>query len=98
MAGRRDRRTFSTEFKKEILNLADRGEVTIADLAKKHDLTITMICSWRRQLRDMVLDEAIQRAPRIEKLGVDPRYVRQLEDQLRTANEKLGELYVVVDG
>ena len=98
MTGRRDRRTFSTEFKKEILNLADRGEVTIADLAKKHDLTITMICRWRRQLRDEVIEESVQNAPRIEKLGVDPRYVRQLEDQLRTANEKLGELYIVVDG
>lgn len=98
MAGRRDRRTFSTEFKKEILNLADRGEVAVADLARKHDLTITMICRWRRQFRDEVIEESIQNAPRIEKLGVDPRYVRQLEDQLRTANEKLGELYIVVDG
>lgn len=98
MARRRDRRTFSTEFKKEILNLADRGEVAIADLAKKHDLTITMICRWRRQLRDEVIEESVMSAPRIEKLGVDPKYVRQLEDQLRTANEKLGELYIVVDG
>ncbi len=98
MARRRDRRTFSTEFKKEILNLADHGEVAIADLAKKHDITITMICRWRRQLRDEVIEESVQNAPRIEKLGVDPKYVRQLEDQLRTANEKLGELYIVVDG
>ncbi len=98
MARRRDRRTFSTEFKKEILNLADHGEVAIADLAKKHDITITMICRWRRQFRDEVIEESVQNAPRIEKLGVDPKYVRQLEDQLRTANEKLGELYIVVDG
>jgi transposase-like protein len=98
MAGRRDRRTFSTDFKKEILNLVDRGEVTIADLAQKHDLTINMICRWRRELRDEVIDETVASAPRIERLGVDPKYVRQLEDQLRTANEKLGELYIVVDG
>ncbi len=81
MARRRDRRTFSIEFKKEILNLADRGEVAIADLAKKHDLTITMICRWRSQLRDEVIEESVMSAPRIEKLGVDPNYVRQLEDQ-----------------
>lgn len=47
MAGRGDRRTFSTEFKKEILNLADRGEETIANLAKKYDLTITIfLCAY----------------------------------------------------
>lgn len=98
MTGRRERRTFSTEFKKEILNLVDRGESTVSEMAEKHDLTVTMICRWRRQLREEVIEESVEKAPRVERLGVDPRYVRSLEDQLRTANEKLGELYIVVDG
>jgi hypothetical protein len=29
---------------------------------------------------------------------VDPRYVRRLEEKLREANEKLGELYIVIEG
>lgn len=98
MTTRRTKRTFSAEFKKEIINKIQTGEATVTQLAEQHDLTVTMICRWKRQMREELLDSAVDQAPRVERAGVDPRYVRQLEEKLRLANEKLGELYIVVDG
>lgn len=97
---RRTKRQFSVEFKRQILREAESGAASVSELAARHDLTVTMICRWRRQLRDQELDQAVESAPRavVAKEGVDPRYVRELEAKLREANEKLGELYIVVEG
>ena len=96
MTQTRERRAFTIEFKREILAKAAGGE-KVSDLATQHGLTVQTIYSWRRQLRDRELDEAVDRAPRVQQSGVNPRYVRELEEKLRAANEKLGELYIVVD-
>ncbi len=94
---KKDKRVYSVEFKQEILAKARQGE-KISELARVHDLTVNTIYSWRRQMRDQELDAAVEQAPRVKHSGVSPKYVRHLEEQLREANEKLGELYVVVEG
>lgn len=96
MTQKRERRAFPIEFKREVLAKAADGE-KVSDLANQHGLTVQTIYSWRRQLRDRDLDDAVERAPRVEQSGVNPKYVRQLEEKLRAANEKLGELYIVVE-
>jgi transposase-like protein len=100
MTKTKPRREFSVEFKRSILAEIDRGEATMTEIAAKHDLRVNMICRWRRQLRDQELDQAVAEAPKstVAKEGVDPRYVRELEAKLREANEKLGEMYIVVEG
>ena len=98
MKERKERRSFSPEFKKEVLEKADQGVVSISQLAVEHELTVGMICRWRREAREGEISEAVNRAPRVEHSGVDPKYVRNLEEKLKTANEKLGELYIVVEG
>jgi transposase-like protein len=95
---KKEARYFSPEFKKEIVAKLANGEATLAELVSQHNLRANMICRWRRELRDTELDSAVSKAPRIEHSGVDPKYVRHLEEKLREANEKLGELYVVVEG
>lgn len=94
---KKDKRIFSVEFKREVLASAEQGQ-KIADLARLHGLTVNTIYSWRRQLRDQELDAAVERAPRVQHSGINPKYVRSLEEHLREANEKLGELYIVVEG
>jgi transposase-like protein len=96
---RKERRRFSNEFKKQLLAEAERG-TPITELASQHDLTVTMICRWKRQMREGEIDQAAERAPRASSsdTGVDQRYVRELEMKLREANEKLGEMYIVVEG
>lgn len=96
MKQRKDRRAFTIEFKKEIIAKAEAG-VKVSELASQNGLTVQTIYSWRRQLRDQEIDAAVDRAPRVQQSGVNPKYVRDLEEKLRAANEKLGELYVVVD-
>jgi len=93
---KKDKRVYSVEFKREILGKAAKGE-KISELARVHDLTVNTIYSWRRQMRDQELDAAVEQAPRVKLSGVNPKYVRSLEEKLREANEKLGELYVVVE-
>ena len=93
---KKDRRVFSVEFKREIVAKAASGE-KVSALAKLHNLTVNTIYSWRRQLRDKELDQAVDQAPRVKQSGVNPKYVRSLEEKLREANEKLGELYIVVE-
>jgi transposase-like protein len=93
---RKDRRVFSDEFKREIVAKAASGE-KVSELARLHSLTVNTIYSWRRQLRDKELDQAVDQAPRVKQSGVNPKYVRSLEEKLREANEKLGELYIVVE-
>lgn len=95
---RKQKRYFSPEFKEEVLNKIERGEVTVSEAAAAHDLSVTMICRWKRQARNAELDSTVDQAPRVEQSGVDPKYVRHLESKLREANEKLGELYIVVEG
>lgn len=98
MKQRREKRKFSAEFKKGLIEKIQSGEATVSQLAKQHELTVTMICRWKRQLREQQLDVAVDNAPRVQHAGVNPKYVRHLEEKLREANEKLGELYIVVDG
>jgi transposase-like protein len=96
---KRTKRQFSADFKKQILDEAAGGR-SLTDLAHEHDLTVTMICRWKRQTRDGEIDSAVEAAPRAQvgTPGADLRYVRELEMKLRESNEKLGEMYVVVEG
>lgn len=94
---KRAKRFFSNEFKKEILDQISRGEATVSQMAERNDLTVAMICRWRREMREGELDAKIERSPRVVEAGVDPKYVRHLEEKLRMANEKLGELYLVTE-
>ena len=93
---KKERRVFTKEFKKEVVARAAQGE-RVAELAKQHNLTVTTIYGWRRQLRDEELDVAVDKAPRVKQAGVNPKYVRDLEEKLRESNEKLGQLYLVVE-
>lgn len=97
MKQRRARRQFSEKFKIEIIEKIKSGQITVAQAAADHDLTATQIYQWKRQLRDKQLDVAVDSAPRVQHSGVNPKYVRHLEEKLREANEKLGELYLAVD-
>jgi transposase-like protein len=98
MTEKKEPRNFTTEFKKEIIAKIANGEATVGELSKQHNLRPNMIYRWRRELRDGEIDVKVEKAPRVEKSGVDPKYVRHLEEKLREASEELGKLYLVVEG
>ena len=98
MKTKRQSRYFSAEFKKEIIGKILRGEVTIAQVAVDHQIRPNMLSRWKREFRDGEITAAVEAAPKIQQMGVDPKYVRGLEQKLRDANEKLDELYIIVEG
>lgn len=46
------RRRFSAEFKAKVALEALRGELTLAEIAKKYDVHPNMIAGWKRRLAD----------------------------------------------
>jgi transposase len=46
------RRQFSAQFKAAVALEALRGELTMAELAKKHDVHPNMIAGWKRRLSE----------------------------------------------
>ena len=44
------RRQFSSDFKAKVALEAIRGELTLAQIAKKHDVHPNMIAGWKHQL------------------------------------------------
>lgn len=98
MKTKKQNRFFSAEFKKEIVNKLLRGEATMAQISAEHQIRANMLSRWKREFRDGEISAAVEAAPRVQQMGVDPKYVRGIEQKLREANEKLGELYVIVEG
>lgn len=45
------RRTYSREFKLQVIGEADAG-VSVAELSRRYELSSDMIAKWRRQLRN----------------------------------------------
>jgi transposase-like protein len=98
MKDKKKNRSFSKEFKKELVDKINCGEATMSQISALHNIRVNMLSRWKRELREGELDTAVEKAPKVEQMGVDPKYVRGLEQKLREANEKLGELYIVVEG
>jgi len=98
MKNKKTARQFSKEFKKELVDKINSGEATMGELAEQHKIRANLLSRWKREFREGELDSAVDQAPRVQQQGVDPKYVRQLEHRLRESNEKLGELYIVVEG
>lgn len=46
------RRQFSSQFKAKVALEAMRGELTVAELAKKYDVHPNMIAGWKRRLAE----------------------------------------------
>ena len=39
----------------------------------------------------------MDQAPRVKQSGVNPKYVREQEEKLRESNEKLDQLFLIVE-
>ena len=82
------RRRFSADFKAKVALEALRGELTLAEIAKKYDVHPNMISAWKRQ----VTEEAAQLFAR----GASKDKQAELE-QIRDLHAKIGELTIEKD-
>ena len=82
------RRQFSAQFKATVALEAIRGELTMAELAKKHEVHPNMIAGWKRRLTE-------------EAAGVFARgkgdQDKASEAQLKELHAKIGQLTIEAD-
>ena len=57
MTTQRKYRKFSVQFKTDLVQQIERGEIRPSDAIKKYELSPTMLSQWRRQLKAGLLVE-----------------------------------------
>ena len=82
------RRNFSPDFKAKVALETLRGELTLAELAKKHDLHPNMISLWKKQ---------IAKGASVVFSGVSGGKNRDVEKEIHRLHAKIGELAVEND-
>jgi transposase-like protein len=85
-AMRRPRRNHSAAFKAKVALEAIRGEKTLAELAKQHDVHANQITSWKQEL--------LGRAGEIFGAGAEGAADRE---RIRELHEKIGQLTIERD-
>jgi len=78
-------RTYSSEFKKQVVADIDTGAVTISEAARQHDISRSLIERWRAQIHGGTFRE---RPSSREK---------HLERELEKAQAKIGQLTMIID-
>ena len=78
-------RSFSNEFKREIVALIENGALSIAEASRKNDISPSLIDRWRKQIKSNSLHDK----PTVKE--------KQLEKELDKYKKKVGELTVQVD-
>ena len=82
------RRRFSAEFKAKVALEALRGELTVAQIAKKFDVHPNMISAWKKQVT--------QEAAQLFACGASSAQ-QASEEQIKELHAKIGELTVEKD-
>ncbi len=74
------RRQFSTDFKAKVALEALRGELTVAEIAKKYDVHPNMIAGWKRRLTE----------------GAADLFARGVSDQDKASDAQIKELHAKI--
>lgn len=89
----RKRRRFTAEFKAKVALEALRGELTLAEIAKKYDLHPNMIRAWKKQ----VTQEAAQLFARGACGGPGGKTQKASDEQIKELHAKIGQLTIEKD-
>jgi transposase len=84
---RRPRRKHSAAFKAKVALAAVRGDKTIAEIARKHDVHPNQLTEWRRQLLERAADVFGGDAP--AEPPIDLKVLHAKIGQLTLENERL---------
>lgn len=72
---RRLRKTFSTAFKKEKVDLLDQGKITVRELSKIYEVSDTAIYKWRKKFSKLQKTERIV----VEKISEERKNIELLK-------------------
>ena len=78
-------RSFSSEFKRELVADIDAGKYSISEAAREHNISRTLIDRWFHQIHEGTF---INRPTPREK---------QLEKELEKAQAKIGQMTLIID-
>lgn len=78
-------RSFSSEFKRELIAEIDAGRCTISEAAREHSISRTLVDRWLQQIHEGTF---INRPTPREK---------QLEKELEKAQAKIGQMTLIID-
>lgn len=78
-------RSFSHQFKKELVEQIDAGAISQGQAAREHEISPSLICRWMKQVHE---DSLIEKPTAREK---------KLERELEQSKKKIGELTLLVD-
>lgn len=82
---RRNRRSFSFEFKKMLVEKTESGQFSLNQIARDHDVSPGLIIQWRKKME-------------LGELAPGPSWrERQLESELEKSQRKIGELTLIID-
>jgi transposase-like protein len=73
---RRSRRNHSPAFKAKVALLAVRGELTVAELAKKFDLHPNLITQWKTQLLENAIAAFDGSSVKVEEVDVQALHAK----------------------
>ena len=82
------RRQFSAQFKAKVALEAIRGELTMAEIAKKYEVHPNMIAGWKRRLIDEAADLFARPTSEQDKAS---------ETQIKELHAKIGQLTIESD-
>jgi len=94
---KKEKRSFTREFKDKIIEQFYKGEITAAELATKHQLHVDQIYKWKYELTRVRQNE---RRRELQKEGRNPsdvRYILELEQEMSAYKEKVAELLMQVE-
>jgi len=83
--GKRIKRRFETEFKRQLVMQIEAGQLTVREAAREHQLAHSLIEYWRKQYRN---DALVDRPSKRE---------RQLEAENEKLKAKVGDLVMQMD-
>lgn len=78
-------RTYSTEFKQQVIAEIDAGALSLSEAARQHEISRSLVERWRTQIHGGTLQER----PTAKE--------RQLEKELEKAQAKIGQLTLMID-
>ena len=87
----KQRRTFSTTFKKEKVELIDKGKLSVRDVSDLYDVTRAAVYKWIKKFSKLPKDERIV-VEKISEQTKNKQLLKTIRDLERTIGKKQLEL------
>ena len=82
------RRKFSSAFKSKVVLEAIRGQLTLAEIAKKHEVSQVVISRWKSEFLEN-MSSVFEKEPKAQEPDIDTQELYAQIGQLRVENEFL---------